>query len=436
MSQLLTSRWCCLQLGQPLKKPPNAKSAPPAAEAASSGSESSTSAQDDSSEKRKRTVHIDVYCTGSDDEANEDEASECSSEAGSPRDLPVFENEHVRVVHTAGKGSTLPRGFTDELAFLRREPAPRPGLAPTRMASLASSRGYESDDVLSSLYPSRFSSYSRLRDVESSSSVGLADESASVASWRDALSDAESPRASKPGLAPCDSFDYADSLDRERIRRLNAVCARRAAQAAKRAATRGSRAERNEPRPRPEAVSAPRRRAAWSSRSSSSESSDSGGELVGWSFVSSEDNESVVRGRLALPTLDGATSVLARSGGVGELPRLELLGQAKPPTTTPRDRIGTFGSVSPSPPPSKLHSRVTSPFTTPQGEKTEHIVKASRFGRVVDTLRKPGHHVGPAKNPACSCEHCRRHFEDSARRRSRSLDPVGRRSAFRAPSAT
>lgn len=45
---------------------------------------------------------------------------------------------------------------------------------------------------------------------------------------------------------------------------------------------------------------------------------------------------------------------------------------------------------------------------------TDHMIRASVFGPVVNTLRKPGgHHVGPPKNPSCSCQHCKRYFDQT-----------------------
>jgi len=37
---------------------------------------------------------------------------------------------------------------------------------------------------------------------------------------------------------------------------------------------------------------------------------------------------------------------------------------------------------------------------------------ASKFGPVVKSFKKPGHHIpGPARNPHCPCHHCRHYFE-------------------------
>lgn len=59
------------------------------------------------------------------------------------------------------------------------------------------------------------------------------------------------------------------------------------------------------------------------------------------------------------------------------------------------------------------------------GYTREHLLRAQKFGTVIETIRKPGHHVGPAKNPDCQCEYCRRWFAergDNFRERASSLD--------------
>ncbi|XP_070494497.1 uncharacterized protein [Chironomus tepperi] len=38
----------------------------------------------------------------------------------------------------------------------------------------------------------------------------------------------------------------------------------------------------------------------------------------------------------------------------------------------------------------------------------DHLNLAKRFGAVLKTLKKPGHHVGPVRNPSCMCETCKR----------------------------
>lgn len=38
----------------------------------------------------------------------------------------------------------------------------------------------------------------------------------------------------------------------------------------------------------------------------------------------------------------------------------------------------------------------------------DHYELATKFGSVIKTMRKPGHHVGPVRNPSCLCETCKR----------------------------
>lgn len=38
----------------------------------------------------------------------------------------------------------------------------------------------------------------------------------------------------------------------------------------------------------------------------------------------------------------------------------------------------------------------------------DHLALARKFGNVVKTMKKPGHHVGPVRNPTCLCETCKR----------------------------
>nr|CAD7438778.1 unnamed protein product [Timema bartmani] len=63
----------------------------------------------------------------------------------------------------------------------------------------------------------------------------------------------------------------------------------------------------------------------------------------------------------------------------------------------------------------KLESSIMSPFIA-LGKRSEQLLKAEKFGTIVNAFRKPGHHVGPSKNPDCSCEHCRRFYEENVHR--------------------
>lgn len=62
---------------------------------------------------------------------------------------------------------------------------------------------------------------------------------------------------------------------------------------------------------------------------------------------------------------------------------------------------------------SSIQSHVSGVYTN------EYLTRARKFGAVVGALRKPGHHIGPAKNPDCVCEHCTRWFEEKCKGRGR-----------------
>lgn len=410
---------------------------------------SDSSTREDSSKRKSRTVHIDVYCTGSDDDLSMDTSDdECSTP------LTVFENEDVKITHTQATNN-LPRGFQDENAFLKRTDERRCASfrnAPIRMPSLASSKGYDSDEVLSSLYPSRFSSYSGIRDLDSapwsaassSTAVSYEYDSATMTSSKDTFSDIESLTNSKSGLTPCDSFEYANSADRDRIRRMDLGGK---ADKDKSKTWRSPQIERRQLlRNKKMKEYLEKHEMAWSSAEESDESG-----VVGWSFVSGDDRSRLARkdpaacrtGRTGrkgqveesnVTDLDAAAVVAVDRNARQERPPAPVATHAAdhiPYSNVLRDRIGPFSpSKSPSPLPSTIPSRVTSPFTTPYGERTDHIIKASMFGAVISAFRKPGHHIGPAKNPSCLCEHCRRFFEEEARGRSASLSELERHPGF------
>lgn len=53
----------------------------------------------------------------------------------------------------------------------------------------------------------------------------------------------------------------------------------------------------------------------------------------------------------------------------------------------------------------------TSPSQSTKKKETyskDHLEIAQKFGSVMRSMRKPGHHVGPVKNPTCLCETCKR----------------------------
>lgn len=416
---------------------------------------SDASTVDENTKRKSRTVHIDVYCTGSDEECS----TESSEEERSTTAMTVFENKDVKVTHTQQTtDNDLPRGFTDNKAFLARTAERRCESfknAPMRMPSLASSKGYESDDLLSSLYPSQFSSYTALKDIDStpwsaaSSMIALPFpddyDSAAATSAKDTFSDIESiVNGGKPTLTPCDSFEYANSSDRERIRKMETIWGNKTEPEEKDKTWRSPQIERKHLlRNRKMREYLEKHEIGWSSDDTAAESDDSG--TIGWTFIANKDHseEASKKKDIVSPTSqinpETAENVSPNVVHHQEPKRCDPLDDHSDSTTRSelasrtyklRDQIGLFSSKTPSPLPSKVPSRVTSPFMTPQGERTDHIVKASIFGSVIGAFRKPGHHVGPAKNPNCSCEHCRRYFEeDNTRERSCSFGEPDKRSA-------
>lgn len=356
--------------------------------------------------------------------------------------MTVFENEAVRVTHTQATDN-LPRGFQDANAFLKRSAERRCASfrnAPMRLPSLASSKGYDSDEVLSSLYPSRFSSYSGIRDLESapwsaaSSSTALSPcdyDSTTMTSSKDTFSDLESLINGKSGLTTCDSFEYANSADRDRIRKMDILAA---TENERRKTWRSPQIERRhllQNKKMREYFQ--KHEIGWSSGDSAEDSDGSG--AVGWSFTPGNGRSRLAKKesishRDDQPDKSNVTDSAGRNAQE-ERPPFAMRDDYVPYSNVLRDRVGPFGSKSPSPLPSTIPSRVTSPFTTPYGERTDHSLKASRFGAMINAFRKPGHHIGPSKNPSCSCEHCRRYFEDASRGRSSSLSELERHPAFK-----
>ncbi|XP_060535748.1 uncharacterized protein LOC132707809 [Cylas formicarius] len=301
--------------------------------------------------KKPRTVHIDVYCTGTELESDADTSSESESKSASTPQT-VFESERVKVTHKKAGEAELP--------LQMRRPPVRP------------SDDDEEDDA-STAYPSKMSSYSTIGDFSASvssvprswtsysmSSCAVPDDYDSVTntSWKDTYSDVHSLADSKSSMVPrrlfqnasidetpeldalqtpsvaslhpSDSFEYANSEDRRRIKRMEETWNNKTV-----------------------------------AKAPDSDSDESDHSARGWTFVAPE-------------------------GGA--------------------------------------HTR-RSPFTVVPGFCTESRSIAKKFGPVVSAMRKPGHHVGPAKNPDCLCSHCRSYWENGAgyRSRARSVgDPPSR----------
>lgn len=95
-----------------------------------------------------------------------------------------------------------------------------------------------------------------------------------------------------------------------------------------------------------------------------------------------------------------------------------VLGSAQSPDPQPptekHKRVLFTPSYSPS-------SQTSSAQSTILDSANEHWARARKFGAIVGAMRKTGHHFGPAKNPDCQCEHCRRWVAERDQFRSRTL---------------
>lgn len=446
----------------------------------------------DKGQRKPRTVHIDVYCTGSEDadaSGSNDDSEEVSDSWSSPQ--TVFESEKLRVVHARVGKDRLPAGYLSQQQQQQQQhdQGKATGVASHHSESFKYevadiskqqevARGYDSDDGLSSLYPSQISatetsllqsevttsasrnpSWSTL----SSSSMALSNEydSAAATSWKDTVTELDSLVHSTLSLAQSDSFEYADAADRLRIRQKERAWA----------STEGgdddddgSKTWRSPHVERKHLLQEQKFRnflekhlgkslPLWKTETTEDSDDDDDDTGDAWSFCGRETElsprpmgkalkrEDTVKrvdsgkGKDEVGLLTSAKgAVAAKASALLKLPAQDngSLSDSGPHKFTHRMAIGPFGYRAPSPPPSKVATSVTSPFTNIPGKRTDQLCKAEKFGKIVGTFLKPGHHVGPSKNPECACEHCRKYYEDSGyRTRTRSVGDVPLDSAYR-----
>ncbi|XP_024219477.1 uncharacterized protein [Halyomorpha halys] len=275
--------------------------------------------------KTPRTVHIDVYCTGS-----ESNGSSSSDEETASTPQTVFESGKVKVIHSRANSDTLPHALQRQKRCVLSNPS---------VPTLGSGS-------ISSGYPSAQSSMISATD-------GMSLTSGSV------LSSAAVTSAKDTDFSSRDSFDYENSFDRLRIKEKERLWANKL--------THGTMTE-----------------------ESSESSSDSEG--MAWSFD-----------RVLLKREDTVKRT-------SEDPN-------KPSTS--KIELSKSGSLSDSETSLKYKREALTKKPCPV---FQHFSKASKFGPIVSTLKKPGHHVGPSKNPNCSCDTCRYFFEHVCyRNRTRSL---------------
>lgn len=373
--------------------------------------------------KPSRTVHIDVYCTGSDLEDSSSSSSSSDSidepnivelESNSTPQT-VYDSNQLKLHHTRVAGSEdLPRRMiasnqhdylqnasyanlrdyilaqcdskdevieSKQMLFEKHVGGMNDGRNLAKPSRFTNSRNRfhlhreQSDDCISSNYPN--STHSTVRDLTCSSiSSVMAASSPAIpddieSSWKETDIDNSTKGSS---VCPSDSFEYENRCDRWRIRQMDEVWKDR----------------------------------RWKTLNSSimhDSIEETVDDVLPNAIMQSELNdvfETCIRPRpvygrgksMELCVNPHATEKLARPVEFWSKCDLDGVKKRKSPTMIP-------------------------------GYTREHLLRAQKFGSVIEAIRKPGHHVGPAKNPDCQCEYCRRWFSqrgDHFRERASSLD--------------
>lgn len=386
--------------------------------------------ESDAKKKPPRTVHIDVYCTGSEGSNSSD-----AEDDNETSHQTVFESKDVKVVHTKESGR-LPQ------ALCRQK---RRTLSEASTSHSCIGRAEASDTNISSLYPSQRSSFASDMSLPMSlqtegSSVNTSVTSSCglfsgdlITSWKD-TSEVESVRETDLGLPRAESFEYEDGMDRLRIMQKeqawgHVVNNRKLLVNKDKHHTQIKRYQqylerRGSPFPQwqPDEV-------CYDSSSNSDENSTS--SEMAWSFGNISDKLKQVKREDTVRKVDRDRNYLKTESQLKDQAYKILESGSLSDSAAPslihhriqtRDTIGPFGIKEPSPPKVKLESTFTTPFTAVPGRKTDQLTRAEKFGTIIGALRKPGHHVGPSKNPDCSCYNCRQFYKEMGyRNRTRSL---------------
>lgn len=361
-----------------------------------------------------------------------------------------------------------------------------------KLVKPAPKHGSDSEEEVSTAYPSALSSYSQFKDFESSlssvphswsamstSSCTVPDyDSLAATSCKDTVSDFESlvmrkfslapdeseyfiprrvqqessdlpsenpSRVSSSSILPSDSFEYEDFCDRERIKTMERMWGGGdpdqktwKSPSSERKFMLQQQKMKEYLNKRVKEKSAPKEEVKESETESTEDDSERG-----WSFVRNMDDaknnlkrEETVRraSKDALEDVDNNKTINTDNNPSTNLknsvvlPKItsDLGQQSKPVPSapTPQTPQSPF-NIQPSSSctvMSRFGSNFSTPFTIHPGKFTDPLFKAQKFGTVIGAIRKPGHHVGPAKNPDCLCDHCRRFYQDSqSRGRTRSV---------------
>ncbi|KRT82509.1 hypothetical protein AMK59_3374 [Oryctes borbonicus] len=404
----------------------------------------SSSPDSKGSDKKARTVHIDVYCTGTELESS---SSSCSDSENKTTSSPqtVFESDKFRLTHK--------RALDKDVPYHIRKSKSTDSTSNVQHLRKKFEKDESDDDGGSTAYPSQLSSFSAIKDIGSSFSTSVPpswstmsmtsyavpdDDSVANTSWKDTYSDLgsllesrssiaqtdsldfvprrlwqrasieESPEdgslvetPSKASLQPSDSFEYANSDDRLRIMKMERMWGQpvQPPQPQKKHLVQQKKLKEYLDK-RMSDKSLPK----WESKDTDSEGTDS--EEKGWTILKEDKNKEQGQKIIAdiVKKCAERKSIENKAISNAKLPdRLtnasdSNLASKSPSILAIRQRLSANPSLG-------------SPFTIFPGIFTEQRAVAKRFGNIVNVFKKPGHHIGPAKNPDCTCDHCRRYFE-------------------------
>ncbi|GAB0091711.1 hypothetical protein DMENIID0001_065760 [Sergentomyia squamirostris] len=431
--------------------------------------------------KPPRTVHIDVYCTASDGE----ESSVASESSVSSKEEPVedvesnstpqtvFESEQMKLMlrragkfdmprrlggSSKGSGIESPKsGIKTSLPSLSRENLQQLSNKSSMIDEIneskqilfdkhlgGSSSGSRislrqrlmkdlSDDCLSSNYPN--SSYSTFRDM-TVSSISSAQASTSAlfedlmeTSWKESECDTSHPPHASSVAQSSDSFEYDNINDRHRIKQMEEMWHKKNAFGDK---------VWNSPQAERKFLMQQQRMNEFMRQKEQGErikqffnvletddSEHSGNVTDGYQqpqvAKSLMPNVMVGMGMSIKEPSPASTARTVQSTGGDDFQRREA---SEPKDTWPGITLRRPTTITGS---SRDSESVASSLQSHlSGYTHEYLSKARKFGAVVGALRKPGHHVGPAKNPECQCEHCRRWMveRDKGRGRSSSISEI------------
>lgn len=411
----------------------------------------STATQKSETKKPPRTVHIDVYCTGSDgeDDDDDDDSSQTSSEnhnelESNSTPQTVLDTEQMLLRHQRAGKAELPRRFMTQQQKAQVQETHQPNMQNIGHALTQSNtadeiseskqmlfkkhigdqrskfnyrnrfyRRDQSDDGLSSNYPN--SSRSTVRDM-TCSSISSAVASALYEDVESSWKETE-PEYTATSLAKSDSFEYDNSIDRYRIQTMERLW---------------SQPEKDDPDYMEYSKPHPHFDPHYRPTSQQKRIKD---------FLQSYRLPAGTR-RHHYDSVLSEYDNLSETDHTFPIDRSTIPERDEPIEPEPIPvhshrllidpmRSGRGGSETRSP---ERHNKVLftadynksgSEASTMQsnlsGYTSDYLLKARKFGAVVTALRKPGHHVGPAKNPECQCEHCRRWMAERTEGRGRAL---------------